>query len=105
VPSSFAQASLINAALRVRKGGNLGVRNLYRAIIRHLTEVAGTGRIIALSADPDCRKNVEALAAAAVRPDLLEDFPAADGAFAYACGRNVGLVTSPVALPSVPRCQ
>jgi type VI secretion system protein VasG len=41
-----------------------------------LTSNVGTDRIIALSADPDCRKNVEALVAA-VRPFLLEVFPAA----------------------------
>ncbi len=41
-----------------------------------LTSNVGTDRIIALSADPDCRENVEALAAA-MRPDLLEVFPAA----------------------------
>jgi type VI secretion system protein VasG len=41
-----------------------------------LTSNVGTDRIVALSADPDCRENVEALAAA-MRPDLLEVFPAA----------------------------
>ncbi|MGH6811162.1 MAG: type VI secretion system ATPase TssH [Methylocella sp.] len=41
-----------------------------------LTSNVGTDRIIELSADPDYRKNVEALSAA-VRPDLLELFPAA----------------------------
>jgi type VI secretion system protein VasG len=41
-----------------------------------LTTNVGTDRIVALSADQDRQKNVEALAAA-MRPDLLEVFPAA----------------------------
>jgi type VI secretion system protein VasG len=41
-----------------------------------LTSNVGTDRIVALSTDPACRENVEALAAA-MRPDLLEVFPAA----------------------------